>query len=271
MLNSVADSIVQAINASQFGLIAENIGGGRVTIGGPGANVVAINLANSVFTQLGFVGLPTPAALVVPLDATPEEVAIAYEAAFNEFQSLDIETEQIGDRVIIRPVAQQALVQLSGASVIEDRISDEVNNRAEGGLVTAEIVIFIGGGFDYGDAPSPYASTAAQGGPRHTIDTTFALSPTPSDRPVTPDADAQLPDADEDNGVRLIGALQPGFAANFEISVLNLNADGTNNTGRPFYVDAWFDWNDNGLFEVSESMRFGSAGTGRSLPALAPT
>ena len=38
-----------------------------------------------------------------------------------------------------------------------------------------------------------------------------------------------------------------------------------NDDGRQFFVDAWFDWNANGSFEVSELLRFGSAGTGRSV------
>jgi hypothetical protein len=37
----------------------------------------------------------------------------------------------------------------------------------------------------------------------------------------------------------------------------------SNTDGRTFYVDAWFDWNANGLFEASEALRFGSPGTNR--------
>jgi hypothetical protein len=245
-LDAVADAMVQAINASQLGLVAENIDGGRVVLGGVGTENVTLNLTNSVFTQLGIAGLPTPTAVVIPIDATEEEVAAAYSGAFDD---LNVVQELIGDRVIV-----EGLENLAGASVIAERISDEVDNPA----FLGELVIFVGGGFDYGDAPSPYASTAAQGGPRHTVDTTFALAPTTSDRPVTPDNDAQLPNLDEDNGVRLVGTLQPGFNANFEVSVLNED-------GRQFFVDAWFDWDADGIFEVSEAVRFGSAGTGRPL------
>ena len=140
--------------------------------------------------------------------------------------------------------------------MILQRISDEVDNQAQSGI--APLVIFVGGGLDYGDAPSPYPSTAAQGGPRHFVDNNFALwkpDPTnPDDRPITPDADAQLPNADEDNGVFALGTLQPGFSVNFEVSVHNPEL-------RDFYLDAWFDWNANGVFEATESLRFGSIGT----------
>jgi hypothetical protein len=71
------------------------------------------------------------------------------------------------------------------------------------------------------------------------------------------DNDARVPDLDEDNGVRLLGSIQPGFNTNIEVSIHNLDL-------RRFYLDAWFDWNDNGVFEAGEVRRFGSAGTGLS-------
>jgi hypothetical protein len=107
-------------------------------------------------------------------------------------------------------------------------------------------VIFVGGGFDYGDAPSPYASTAAQIGPRHLVDDGFALwidDPfDPTDRPVTRDNDAKLPDADDDNGVRLVSSVRPGFTARFDVGIHNEDL-------RPYALDAWIDWNGNGIFE----------------------
>jgi len=246
-LDAVADALVQAINRSQFGLIAQNIGGGRVTLSGIGTDDVNLNLRDSVFIQLGIAGLPTPSPVVIPLDSSEEQVAEAYSRAFDD---LNVPQELIGERVIV-----EGLEALRGTSVIEKRISDEVGNQA----FLGELVIFVGGGLDYGDAPSPYVSTAAQGGPRHTVDSGFALwrpNPAdPNDRPITPDPDAQLINADEDNGVRLIGAIQPGFSANFEISVHNEN-------NRPFYVDAWFDWNGNGQFEADESVRHRSRDLG---------
>ena len=37
---------------------------------------------------------------------------------------------------------------------------------------------------------------------------------------------------------------------------------------REFFLDAWFDWNANGIFEVSEREQWGSAGSGRSSRSL---
>ncbi len=258
-LDAVADAIALAINNAQLGLTAENIDAGRVTLSGVGTEDVTLDLRASSLTQLGIAGLPTPSAVVVPLDASQTEIAVAYQDALADFAQIGVESEQIGDRVILRSSSDQFRLAISGTSVVEHRISDEVNNEASGDGLPS-LVIFVGGGFDYGDAPSPYPSTAAQLGPRHFVNENFALwrdNPAdPDDRPVTRDSDAKLPDADEDNGVRIIGSLQPGFDANFEVSIHNED-------GRQIYLDAWFDWNANGVFEVSESRRFGSAGTGR--------
>ena len=260
-LDAVADAIALAINNSQLGLVAENIDAGRVTLGGVGTENVSIDLRDTVLTQLGIAGLPTPVAVVVPLDANPTELAEAYNQAMSEFEPLGVVTEQIGDRVIVRSDSDNFRVSVSGTSVVEYRISDEVNNEANADGLPS-LVIFIGGGFDYGDAPSPYPSLAAQDGARHFIDEGFALwrdnLNDPNDRPVTFDNDARVPDLDEDNGVRIIGSLQPGFNANFEVSIHNQD-------NRQFYFDAWFDWNDNGVFEASEVYRYGSVGTGRPI------
>ena len=83
-LDAVADAIALAINDTQFGLIAENIDGGRVVLSGVGTENVLLNLSDSVFSQLGIAGLPTPAAVVIPLDGTEEEIADAYAKAFSD-------------------------------------------------------------------------------------------------------------------------------------------------------------------------------------------
>ncbi len=248
-LDAVANAIVAAVNGSQFAITAQNIGGGRVTFSGVGSEDVNLDTRGTVLTQLGIAGLPTPSSVVIPLDGTPEEIGAAYSSAFD---ALNIPQELVGDRVIV-----QGLEAVRGTSVISERISDEVGNLA----FLGELVIFVGGGLDYGDAPSNrYASTAAQGGPRHSVDNDFALwkpDPTnPDDRPLTPDSDAQVPDLDEDNGVRLTSGVQPGFAASFEIAVHNPG-------DREFFVDAWFDWNGDGTFETVR--RFGSDDPSRSI------
>ena len=85
-------------------------------------------------------------------------------------------------------------------------MSDKVGNEAASADL-APMVIYMGGSFDWGDAPAPYTTLAADGGPRHLTDEGFALwidDPNDlTDRSVTFESDARIPDQDDDNGVRV--------------------------------------------------------------------
>ena len=260
-LNTLADAMVAAINASPLGLTAENVNAGRITLSGDNMEDVSVDVSNSTLTQLGSAGQPNPVALVMPLDAEPSEVASAYQEVLAQFEEIGVASQQVGDRVIITTTSEDLGLSMRGISVIEERVSDKVGNQTASEDLPP-LVIYMGGGFDYGDAPEPYASLASSDGPRHFVDEDFALwRNTPADttgRGLTYDNDARLPNADEDNGIRVVGSLQPGFGVNLEVGIYNVD-------GRDFYLDAWFDWNADGIFEESEAYRFGSAATGRSL------
>ena len=260
-LDSLADALVAAINASPLALTAENISAGRITLSGVDTEDISIDMTNTGLVQLGIAGQPNPASLVVPLDSDSTQVASAYADVISQLEDVGLTGEQIGDRVIVSTTSDNLGLALRGTSVIEERISDKVGNQTASENLPP-LVIFIGGGFDYGDAPDPYSSLAVDNGPRHFIDEDFALwrnaGNDPNEQGLTYDNDARLPDADEDNGVRVIGSLQPGFSVNLEVGIHNVNS-------REFYLDVWFDWNANGIFEESEAYRFGSIGTGRSV------
>lgn len=260
-LNSLADAIVAAINASPLALTAQNINAGRITLSGTNTEDISVDTTNSSLSQLGIAGQPNPVSLVIPLDADPIEVAVAYDSVISQFEQLGVSSEQVGQRVIVTTTSDDLGLVMRGTSVIEDRVSDKVGNETASEELPP-LVIYIGGGFDYGDAPQPYASLASDDGPRHFIDEGFALwrdNPNDAnDRGLTYDNDARLPNADEDNGIRVSGSLQPGFFVTLDVGIHNVDA-------RPFYLDAWFDWNANGIFEETEVERYGSAGLGRSV------
>ncbi len=95
----------------------------------------------------------------------------------------------------------------------------------------------------------------ADGGPRHRVDPTLSLG-----QINTADSDAQLPNADAgDDGVTLPSAFQAGFESNISLFVRNTDAGLLSDN--PVYVDAWFDWDQDGQFEVQERRRFGTPGT----------
>lgn len=259
-LDNLANAIAAAINNSALALTAENINAGRITLSGVDTEDISLDMTNTGLSQLGIAGQPNPAALVVPIDADATEIASAFNRVIAQFEPLGVSSEQVGNRVIVSSTEDYVGLTMRGTSVVEDRVSDKVGNQTAAEDLPP-LVIYIGGGFDYGDAPEPYASLAAADGPRHFIDEGFALwRQDPSDgtlKGLTYDNDARLPNADEDNGVRVIGSLQPGFSVNLEVGIYNVD-------GRDFYLDAWFDWDADGVFEESEAYRFGSAGTGRS-------
>ncbi|MGI9471458.1 MAG: GEVED domain-containing protein [Rubripirellula sp.] len=254
-LDQIANAIVRAVGGAPLGLSPQNAGFGRVSFGGD-ANY-SLDVSDSTLTQLGFPGDAPNIPIVIDIDFTDEESAAAISAAIDAANLPGTLTSIVDSRVFLEGTGGVSGVGAVDTIAVRDEVGNLLQSNQSNGRT--ELSIFIGGGFDYGDAPGPYLSTEAQGGPRHAVDETFALSPVASDRPLTADNDAKLDDADDDNGVRQVGIVQPGFAANFAVDIKN-------DDGRQFFFDAWFDWNGNGSFEVDEVRRFGSAGTG--LPVL---
>lgn len=259
-LDGIADALVRAIAGAGLGLNPENIGDGRVTLGGD-ANY-AVDLSNTALQLLASAGQNATIPVVIPIDATIQEVAELYQAAIQSIGLPNVTIAIVGDRLIIDGVGT---VTGSGA-VTQPIIRDDVGNLLQSNTTagTTELVVFVGGGADYGDAPAPYKSLEADGGPRHNVISNLYLG-----RGVTPDADAQVPDGDRnDDGIRVNGAVRPGFSTTFLVDI-NLPSDPSDTTPLQapgvFYLDAWFDWDGDGVFEESEVKRFGSAGSGRPL------
>ena len=251
-LDQIADAIVLAVGGAPLGLDPFNAGFGRVAFGG-NANY-SVDVTDSSLIQLGFPGESPTIPIVIDIDWSATESSAAIAEAIDAENLAGASTSVVDSRVFLDGVGG-----ISGVGAVDTiAVSDEVGNLLQSNQPNGrtELSIFIGGGYDYGDAPSPYTSTMAEGGPRHAVDPTFALAPVASERPVTADNDAKLPDADDDNGVSQVGLIQPGFNAEFKVDVKNDN-------DRPFFFDAWFDWNGDGLFETVE--RYGSAGTGETL------
>lgn len=238
-LESIANALVRAIGGAGLGLEPANAGQGRVTLGGD-ANY-AIDLTNTTLFQIGIAGQPATIPVVVPIDATPEEVASIYGNAIVAAGIAGISFQTVGDRLVLDGVAGVSGVGSIDSVVIRDRVGNLMQSNREGGIT--ELTIFVGGGFNFGNAPASYGTLLADNGARHRVDETFSLGPT-----VKPSADAVIPGGSSNDGVFQVGTASTGFPAQFTIDV---RAD-----GRPFYVDAWIDWNRNGTFEESEVTRF---------------
>ncbi len=141
---------------------------------------------------------------------------------------------------------QNGLLQVDSAIFTIDYAGGDGNDVVLTAQATAEL--------DLGDAPDSFGTTLANDGARH-----FATGPilgnnrdADSDGYASQSADGDSANdvADED-GVA-IGQTQSSLltvvsetSATFTITVSNAN-------GKPAFLDAWVDWNDNGVFEASE-------------------
>ncbi|MCR9295271.1 MAG: dockerin type I domain-containing protein, partial [bacterium] len=231
----IGDALVRAIAGAGLGLSPAYDGNGLVRLGGD--ENTRLDMADTVLTQTGLPGQPAAVKIELPLEATAIEVASSMKSAIDGQQLPGAIVTQFGTRLIISDVQG---ISGSGANLIE-AIRDKAGNPLKANQTdgTTTLTIFMGEGFDYGDAGAPYTSTAADGGPRHTVVDGLHIGPT-----VTVDADARLVDADLDDGVTF-----SEFFAAFQSSV---TLDVVNTTGDDAYVSLWIDYNGDGFFSSSE-------------------
>ncbi len=92
--------------------------------------------------------------------------------------------------------------------------------------------------FDYGDAPLPYPTAAANSGARHKIETGFHLGASVDQEfDGQPDVQATGDDlrGDDEDGVHLLSPLRPGDTASLQVTA-----------SQPGRLQAWIDWNRDG-------------------------
>ncbi len=262
-LDGIANALVRAIGGAGLGLEPVNIGQGRVTLGGDANYILDLSLTS--LQPIAAPGEEATIPVVIPIDATLQEVAELYRNAILSIGQPGVSVEIVGDRLIA-----DGLATFTGAGAVRRPIvRDDVGNLLQSNQANGrtELTIFVGGGFDYGDAP--YAASSGDFAARHAVDTSFALAPVGSQSKVSADSAAKLIDADDDNGVQVLGDLEPGFDSSFVINV-------TNTSGAPFQINAWFDWDADGLFESSElktisSVQFGAGAQGQlTVPLSVP-
>ncbi|MCA9137595.1 MAG: hypothetical protein KDB00_12575, partial [Planctomycetales bacterium] len=251
-LDQVINALVIAIGGSGLGLAPTNAGYGRIFLGGD--NTYSVDLSNSNATQIALPGEAATVPINIPIDQPALEIVKIIQQAIDDQNLPGVSTSLVDVRVFLDGTGGVSGFGAVDIVVVQDQVGNLLqSNQADG---RTELTIFVGTGFDYGDAPAPYTSSLADGGPRHQLDLSLSLGPQ-----ISADSDAELPNADSfDDGVTLPSVFQSGFSSNIGIYVRNTDAGLL--TDNPVYVDAWFDWNQNGVFEVQERQRFGTLGTG---------
>lgn len=241
-VDAVAEALVRAIGGAGLGLDPFHAGHGRVVLGGD-ANY-ALNLTETGLFQLGAAGQRATIPVVVPVDATIDQVADAFTEAIQGADLVGLSVAQVGDRLVLDGVAAASGTAAIEAPIIRDRVGNPLQSNRDTGAT--EMTIFVGGGFNFGNAPPElgYRTLLADDGPRHRVDRSFSLGPD-----VGPDADAVIPGGSSNDGVLQLGNAIPGTSVPMSLQVRNDDA-------RPFYVDVWVDWNRSGSFSDAPTARF---------------
>ena len=250
-LDQLAQLMANAIGGVGLGLAPFNAGFGRVVLGGD--STYSVELVDSTLIQTGFAGQSATIPIVIGIGQTDLQIAQTIADAIDG-AGIDGVSTSVADRRVFLDGTNG----VNGVGAVDTiTISDEVGNELQDNQTNGrtELSIFVGGGFDYGDAPAPYLSSFVDNGPRHAVNPTlpdFAIGSI-----VSADPDALLPNADDDDGISISG-LRAGFSANLSVEI-------TNDDNLSFFLDAWFDWNADGVFAANEALRFGSIGLGRSV------
>lgn len=253
-LDQTINALVIAIGGSGLGLAPVNAGYGRIFLGGD--NTYSIDLSNSNAIQIGLAGEAPTVPINIPIDQSAEEIVQIIQQVIDNQNLPGVSTSLVDVRVFLEGTGGVSGFGAVDIVVVQDQVGNLLqSNQADG---RTELTIFVGTGFDYGDAPAPYISKMADGGPRHQLDPNLGLGPQ-----ISADSDAELPNADSfDDGVTLPSVFQSGFNSNLGIFVRNADAGLLSDS--PVYVNAWFDWDQDGVFEVQELERFGTLGTGQT-------
>jgi parallel beta-helix repeat protein len=238
--DGLATAIVTAINSAGLGLTASSTPGGFIAVGAQ--SDLRLQATNTVLQVVGSPG--RAAAIPIEVDAlqvqSGSQMATLLANSITAANLTGIQVIQLGSQLVIegaKGVGGPGAQTLFG---IRDLAGNSMRATELDG--TSQVTIFLGEGLDYGDAPDPlYASTKESNGPRHRVVNGFSLGPT-----VTSDADAKVPDLDSDDGIHSI-SLTAAYSGSFVANVQG--AEG------PVFVNAWVDYNGNGVFENSEKIQ----------------
>ena len=232
--------IVAAINAAGLGLNATFSAGGMIAVG------TQSDLRIITSGGLQVVGAPgreatTPIVFDLSTVKAASQVATIIGGVLTQANMAGVTITVLGDQIFVEGSLGVGGLGTQVVSGIRDKAGNPMRATELNGdtLVT----IFLGEGFDYGDAPDPnYASLRENNGPRHKVVDGFSLGLTN-----TADPDSKVPDQDQDDGL-IFNSIVSGFSGSFQFTVQGVSV------ARPAFVGAWIDFNGNGAFDTSEKI-----------------
>ncbi len=236
--NQIGSALVSAIAGAGLGLSPEYIGSGLVKLGGD--RNTRVDVSNTVLRPSGTPGLPAAIAIPISIASTnsADLIAAQMKQAIDSARLTGVVVTIFGTRIVIEGTQGVAGTGAGQIQAIRDLAGNPLKANQANGSTT--MTIFLGEGLDYGDAPAPYVSGQDANGPRHTVVAGLSLGAS-----VSPDADAKLPNSDDDDGVAFTTSIVAAFQTNVQVTVTKPN--GTN-----AFLTGWVDYNRNGIFEPTE-------------------
>ncbi|MBU6236831.1 MAG: hypothetical protein KGQ51_03315 [Planctomycetes bacterium] len=250
-LSNQAALIASAINGSGLGVTASVGPNGTVSVGTDPSIRIAAGTSGLAIIGVAGRNATTPITLNLATITTAEQVAQRIQSVLDAANMAGVDPQQFSTRVLIKGATG---VTGNGVAAVQG-IRDRAGNPMRATELNGEslINIFIGEGFDYGDAPDPlYPTLKDSNGPRHKVVRGFSLGPT-----VGADADARLIDADVDDGVTF-STLVTGFSGSLQLTAQGISLS------RPGFASAWIDYDADGIFEATERINI----TGRIVNGL---
>jgi len=232
--------IVAAINAAGLGLNATFSAGGMIEVG-PQSDLRIITSGGLQVVGVPGRELTTPIVFDLADIKASTQVATTIGSVLTQANMTGVTITVLGEQIFVEGSLGVGGLGTQVVSGIRDKAGNPMRATELNGdtLVT----IFLGEGFDYGDAPDPnYASLRDNNGPRHKVVDGFSFGSTN-----TADPDAKVPDQDQDDGL-IFNAIVSGFSGSFQFSVEGVSI------ARPAFVGAWIDFNGNGAFDTSEKI-----------------
>ncbi len=232
--------IVAAINASGLGLNSTFTAGGMIAVGTQ-SDLRIVSSGGLLVVGAPGRELTTPIVFDLEQVKAPSQVATIIGQVLTSANMPGVTSTVLGDQVFI-----EGSLGIGGLGTqVVTGIRDKAGNAMRATELNGDtlVTIFLGEGFDYGDAPDPnYASLRDSNGPRHKVVEGFSFGSTN-----TADPDARVPDEDVDDGL-VFHAIVSGFTGSFQFEVQGVSL------ARPAYVGAWIDFNGNGAFDSSEKI-----------------
>ncbi|MFL2869337.1 MAG: choice-of-anchor L domain-containing protein [Pirellulaceae bacterium] len=246
-VGELVNEIVIETNNTGLGLEAYKSGTSVVAFKDSTGVTITVGTSDNAIEAIGTAGLDPAVGVVYSISENSSIIATATAAAISNVEGIlfdDVAAVSGVDSVTITGADQvvssdMAVVNVVNRAGVRDNAGNSILPNGTDGLVT--FLIEAGVEFDYGDAPSPYATSKEDGGPSHIVVNGFSLGDSIS-------TESNAVSDDLDDGVTFVSVLHGGYSSDVVV-------DFNNDAGLPIgMLDAWIDFDRDNVFEDNEKI-----------------